>query len=143
MATESTKDPFVRKVVDIYNGHRVEAFDELLTDDCVLVRNGIEALGREAVKEVLAKLYRAFPDIVYVIDDVIVSGDKMALRWHGTGTHRGDYFGIPPTGRSIGYDGITLYERRDDRVARIWVSANMLGVMRNLGAGAPQPEARV
>ena len=139
MALDSTKDQFVRKVVDTYNGHRLEPFDALFTDDCVLMRNGVEAVGREAVKNVLAKLYRAFPDIEYVIDDVIVSGDKIALRWHGNATHRGDYFGIPPTGKNVGYDGITLYQLRGDRIARIWVSANMLGVVRDLGA--PQPEA--
>src|SRR5437763_9031007 len=84
-------DPFVRKVVATYNSRRVEAFDELLTEDCVLMRNGVEALGRDAVKGVLANLYRAFPDIEYTVDDVLVSGDKMALRWHGSGTHRGPY----------------------------------------------------
>ena len=140
MIPDVDKDPFLKKIVAAYNGHKLEAFDELLTDDCVLVRNGVEALGRDAVKGVLAKLYRAFPDIEYVIDDVIVSGNKLGLRWHGTGTHQGDYFGIPPTGRSLQYDGITLYELRGDKIARIWVSANMLGVVRDLAAGA-EPRA--
>jgi steroid delta-isomerase-like uncharacterized protein len=140
MIPDVTKDPFLKKLVAAYNGHKPDAFDELFTDDCVLMRNGVEALGRDAVKGVLAKLYKAFPDIEYVIDDVIVSGDKVGLRWHGTGTHKGDYFGIPPSGRPLQYDGITLYELRGGKVARIWVSANMLAVVRDLGAGA-QPRA--
>lgn len=140
MIPDVTKDPFLKKIVAAYNGHAVEAFDELLTDDCVLTRNGVEALGRDQVKKVLAKLYRAFPDIEYAIDDVIVSGDKIGLRWHGTGTHRGDYFGIPATGRPLQYDGITLYQLRGDKIARIWVSANMLGVLRDLTVGA-EPRA--
>jgi steroid delta-isomerase-like uncharacterized protein len=140
MIPDVTKDPFLKKLVAAYNGHKPDAFDELCTDDCVLMRNGVEALGRDAVKGVLAKLYKAFPDIEYVIDDVIVSGDKVGFRWHGTGTHKGDYFGIPPSGRPLQYDGITLYELRGGKVARIWVSANMLGVVRDLGAGA-QPRA--
>ena len=135
-------DPFVGRVIDIYNGHRVEAFDELLTEDCVLVRNGAEASGREAIKKVLANLYRAFPDIEYSVDDVLVAGDKMALRWQGRGTHRGEYQGVPASGRRVTYDGITIYELRGNRIARIWVSTNVLGVMRSLQTGAPQPEAR-
>lgn len=135
-------DPFVRRVIDIYNGHRVEAFDELLTEDCVLVRNGAEASGREAIKKVLDNLYRAFPDIEYTVDDVLVAGDKMALRWQGRGTHRGEYQGMAPSGRRVTYDGITLYELRGNRIARIWVATNVLGVMRSLQAQAPQPEAR-
>ena len=137
---DSLRNPFVRKVVDTYNGHRVEAFDELLTDDCVLVRNGVEAVGREEVKRVLANLYSAFPDIEYTVDDVLVSDEKMALRWHGQGTHLGEYLGLAASGRPVSYDGITVYELRGDRVARIFVSANLLGLVRTL-LSSPQPEA--
>jgi len=137
---DSLRNPFVRKVVDTYNGHRVEAFDELLTDDCVLVRNGVEAVGREEVKRVLANLYSAFPDIEYTVDDVLVSDEKMALRWHGQGTHLGEYLGLAASGRPVSYDGITVYELRGDRVARIFVSANLLGLVRTL-LSSPQPKA--
>ena len=135
-------DGFVRKVIDIYNSHDVKRFDDLLADDCVLVRNGVEARGKEEVKRVLAKLYSAIPDIEYRIEDVVAAGDKLALRWSGRGTHRGEYMGVPPTGRQLSYDGITVYERRGDRLQRIWVSANLLGLTRELTARKPQPEAR-
>jgi uncharacterized protein (TIGR02246 family) len=144
MPLDPKKEAFVKKIVGVYNGHKVEAFDEILTDDCVLVRNGAEASGKQAIKEVLAKLYKAFPDIEYEIDDVLVAGDKLALRWSGHGTHKGDYFGIAPTNREASYDGITLYELKGDKIARIWVSTNIFGLLRDLGAKATmeQPEAR-
>lgn len=136
-------EAFLRKVIDIYNSHDVARFDELLTDDCVLVRNGVEARGKDAVKRILSKLYRAVPDIEYRIDDVVAAGDKLALRWSGRGTHRGEYMGIAATGRVLTYDGITVYERRGERLQGIWVSANLLGLMRQLMERAPaQPEAR-
>ena len=94
-------DPFLRKVLDTYNSRRPDAFDGLLTEECTLVRDGAEARGREAVKRVLAQLYRAIPDLEYRIDDAVSSGDKVAIRWEGRGTHRGEYFGIPPTGSAI------------------------------------------
>jgi steroid delta-isomerase-like uncharacterized protein len=138
----SDLDGFVRKVIDVYNSHDLARFDALITDDCVLVRNGIEARGREEVKRVLAKIYSAMPDIEYRIDDVIASGDKLALRWSGSGTHRGEYLGVPATGRVLSYDGITVYERRGDLLQRIWVTANLIGLLRQLTARAPsQPEA--
>jgi steroid delta-isomerase-like uncharacterized protein len=132
---------FVRRVIDIYNSHQPDQFDGLLTQDCVLTRNGVESNGREEIKRVLAKLYRAFPDIEYRIEDAIGAGDKLGLRWQGHGTHRGEYLGFAPTGREVSYDGITIYELRGDKVARIWVSADMLGLLRTLSAviGA-QPE---
>src|SRR5215831_14443027 len=122
--TES--NPFLRKVLATYNSRRPEAFDALLTEDCTLIRDGAEARGREAVKRVLTQLYRAVPDLEYRIDDAISSGDKVAIRWEGHGTHRGEYLGVAPTGSPMSYAGITLYEMRGDRVARIWVSTNLL-----------------
>jgi steroid delta-isomerase-like uncharacterized protein len=140
---ESEIGDFVRKVIDIYNSHDITRFEELLTDDCVLVRNGIEARGKDEVKRVLAKLYSAIPDIEYHIDDVVSAGDKLALRWSGRGTHRGEYMGVPATGRPLIYDGITVYQLKGKRLQRIWVSANLLGLMREMTTRAPtQPEAR-
>lgn len=143
MPLDPTKaDPFLRRVLDAYNGRRPDAFDALLTEDCVLVRNGVEASGREEVKRVLAKVYRAFPDIEYRIDDAVAAGDKMAIRWHGHATHRGEYLGVPPTGSTVSYDGITFYEMRGDQIARLWVSADLLGLLRRLSEAArPSPEA--
>jgi predicted ester cyclase len=56
----------------------------------------------------------------------------MAIRWEGHGTHRSDYMGISATGRPMSYAGITFYELRGDRVARIWVSTNLLERLREL-----------
>jgi steroid delta-isomerase-like uncharacterized protein len=141
MATTPTEtSPFLRKLLDVYNSRRPEEFDTLFTEDCVLVRNGVEARGRPAVKEVLAKLYRAFPDIEYEIEDAVVAGDKTAIRWRGHGTHRGEYVGIPPTGLDVDYDGMTMFEVRGDKIARLWVSADMLGLARRLGARAAAGE---
>jgi steroid delta-isomerase-like uncharacterized protein len=125
-------DPFVQRVIDAYNGRALEAFDTLLTDDVILVRDAEKAHGRDEFKAVLSRLFRAFPDLRYQIDDVVVSGDRMVLRWEGRGTHQGEYLGIQGTGRPITYRGITLYELRGGRIARAWVSADLLSLLRNL-----------
>jgi steroid delta-isomerase-like uncharacterized protein len=130
-------DPVLRRVLDTYNSHRVEAFDALLTSDCVLVRDGAEARGRDAVKLVLAPLYRAIPDLEYRIDDAITSGDKTAIRWEGHGTLRGEYLGIRPTGTTVSYGGITFFELRGDRIARIWVSTNLAQQLRMVAEASP------
>jgi steroid delta-isomerase-like uncharacterized protein len=144
MPSDPTKaNPFLRKVLDTYNGRRLEAFDALLTEDCVLDRDGDEARGREAVKRVLGQLYRAIPDLEYRLDDAISSGDKTAIRWEGHGTHRGEYLGMPPTGRALSYGGITFFETRGDRIAHIWVSTNLGAQLRSLASQPTpsQPEA--
>lgn len=128
-------DSFVQRVVDAYNSRTLEAFDSLLTDDVVLVRDEEKAHGRDEFKAVLARVKRAFPDLRYRVDDAVVSGDKMALRWEARGTHQGEYLGVQGSGRPISYTGITLYELRDGRIARVWVSADLLSLLRRLDVG--------
>jgi steroid delta-isomerase-like uncharacterized protein len=137
-------DPSVQRILDAYNGRASEAFDALLTDDVVLVRNEVKGRGRDAFKAVVAKLWEAFPDLQYRIDDAVVTSDRIAMRWQASGTHRGEYFGVKPTGRTIGYSGITLYELRDGRIARAWVAADLLTLLRGLleERAKPGPEAR-
>ena len=130
MATEM--DAFVKRLVNAYNQRSLDEFDSLLTDDVVLVRDEEKAHGRDEFKAVLRRLQRAFPDIQYRIDDVIVAGDRIALRWEARGTHRDDYLGVPATGRPVSYTGVTIYELRDGRIARIWVAADLLSLLRRL-----------
>lgn len=138
MPDPTEASPFLRRVLDTYNSHRPDAFDALLSEDCALVRDGVEARGREAIKRVLAQLYRAVPDLEYRIDDAVSSGEKVAIRWEGRGTHRGDYLGIPATGSAMSYFGITFFETRGDQITRIWVSTNLLERLRCL-AEVAQP----
>src|SRR5215831_12355103 len=81
---------FVQRLVDAYNKRTLDEFDALLTDDVVLVRDEEKAHGREEFKAVLDRLQRAFPDIQYRIDETIVAGDRIVLRWQARGTHRGE-----------------------------------------------------
>jgi steroid delta-isomerase-like uncharacterized protein len=128
-------EPFVQRLIDAYNGRALDAFDSLLTDDVVLVRDEEKAHGRDEFKAVLARLRRAFPDLQYRIVDVVSAGDRMALRWEGRGTHQGEYLGLQGTGRTVSYSGITWYELRDGRIARAWVAADLLSLLRRLQGG--------
>ena len=142
MPDPTETNPYLRKVLAAYNSRRTESFDALLTEDCTLIRDGAEARGREAVKRVLGALYGAVPDLEYRINDAISAGDKIAIRWEGRGTFRGAYQGVPPTGSEFSYAGITIYEKRGDLIARIWVSTNLLEQLRRASVLAPRTESQ-
>lgn len=125
------RNELVKRLVDAYN-NKFEDFDALLTDDVVLVRDEEKAHGREEFKKVLTRLQKAFPDLQYKIDDTIVAGDRIILRWEGRGTHKGEYLGVPATGRAASYTGITIYELKGDKVAKIFVAADLLSLLRRL-----------
>ena len=69
-----------------------------------------------------------------VVDDVMADGDKVALRWHAEGTHRGELPGLAPTGKRASATGITIYQWRDGKVVEAWTQWDNLGLARQLGA---------
>ena len=94
----------------------------------------IEATGAQALKHVWATLLRAYPDLHVTAEDVIAEGDKLVSRNTVTGTHRGQYMGIPPTGRSVTYNEIFIARFVNGRIAETWGVVDVLSQMRQLGA---------
>jgi steroid delta-isomerase-like uncharacterized protein len=109
--------------------------DELVAPDA-LIRTPlpIEATGAELLKAVFGRLHRAFPDLHIAIEDVIAEGDKVVIRNTVTGTHQGEYMGLPPTGRSITYKEIFIFRVVDGRVVETWGVVDVLSQLRQLGA---------
>lgn len=112
-----------------------KTIDELVEPDA-LIRTPlpIEATGAELLKEVFAGLHRAFPDLHVTVEDVIAEEDKVVARDTVIGTHRGEYMGIPPTGKSITYNEIFIARFADGRIAETWGVVDVLSQMRQLGA---------
>jgi steroid delta-isomerase-like uncharacterized protein len=94
----------------------------------------MDATGTQALKQVWAVLLRAFPDLHVAVEDVIAEGDKVVCRNTATGTHRGEYRGLPPTGKSVRYNEIFIFRFIDGRIAEIWGVVDVASQMRQLGA---------
>lgn len=109
--------------------------DEVVQPDA-LIRTPlpIEATGAELLKEVFGRLLRAFPDLHITIEDMIAEADKVVARDTVTGTHQGEYMGLPPTGKSITYNEIFICRFADGRIAETWGVVDVLSQMRQLGA---------
>jgi steroid delta-isomerase-like uncharacterized protein len=102
----------------------------------------IEATGAELLKEVFGTLHRAFPDLHITIEDLIAEGDKVVARNTVTGTHQGEYMGLPRTGRSITYNEIFIVRFTGGRIAETWGVVDVLSQLRQLGAlpGGSRPD---
>jgi steroid delta-isomerase-like uncharacterized protein len=109
--------------------------DELVEPDA-LIRTPlpIGVTGAEALKEVFTRLHRAYPDLHVAIEDLIAEEDKVVSRNVVTGTHRGEYLGIPPTGKSVMYEEIFIFRLRNGLIAETWGVVDVLSQMRQLGA---------
>ena len=112
-----------------------KTIDEVVEPD-VLIRTPlpVEATGAEALKEVFSRLHRAFPDLHVSVEDVIAEGDRIAARNSVTGTHQGDYMGIPPTGRRVTYNEMFIVRFVDGRIAETWGVVDVFSQMKQLGA---------
>jgi steroid delta-isomerase-like uncharacterized protein len=108
--------------------------DEVVEPD-VLIRTPlpIGATGAQALKQVWAVLLRAFPDLHVAVEDVIAEGDKVVCRNTVTGTHQGEYRGLPPTGRPVTYNEIFIVRFAGGRIAEIWGVVDVFSQMRQLG----------
>jgi len=87
----------------------------------------------------IVRLFRAaFPDQWWQIEDLIAEGDRVVARTTMRGTHRGDFFGIPATGRAVTLPGVHVMRVADGKIAEHWGSNDDLGLLRQIGA-LPEP----
>jgi steroid delta-isomerase-like uncharacterized protein len=89
--------------------------------------------GREGFKSQWRKWRKAFPDLHFEVVDLIAEGDKVLTRWVLTGTHQGEFLGIPATGRSIRVSGMSLDRIEDGLVAEGFDGWDALGLRQQLG----------
>ncbi len=92
----------------------------------------------EALAHFLATWRAAFPDLQITVEDMIAEGDRVAARWTLRGTHRGDFLGVPATGRQVTVAGMEFYRLADGQIAERWAVVDIAGLLRQL---APPPPA--
>ena len=89
--------------------------------------------GREGVR-IWSTIFRnAFPDMRATADDVIVEDDKVVERFTASGTFKGEFMGIPPTGKSGSTTGINIFRVANGKIVEHWGNSDDLGMMQRLG----------
>jgi steroid delta-isomerase-like uncharacterized protein len=89
--------------------------------------------GRATWRQGAELMKRAFPDFHAQIEDIFGAGDRVAVRLTMTGTHEGEYLGIPATGRRVTYVSHEIYRVEDDLIAEEWICSDTAGLLRQLG----------
>ena len=90
--------------------------------------------GLAGLKDVLQGMRAGFPDIVFSIQEQITEGDKVVSRFEWTGTHDGDFLGVPATGRAVRVWGIVIDRLEAGRIKDTRIIMDTLGLMIQLGA---------
>jgi steroid delta-isomerase-like uncharacterized protein len=93
---------------------------------------------REAMRAAGVMIRAAFPDWHSDLGFYVAEGDLVVEHFTASGTHQGEIFGVPPSGRTVSLPGINIWRVRDGRITERWGCLNELGLMRQLGL-APAP----
>ncbi len=91
------------------------------------------APDREGLKAILHAMRSAFPDLRMTVEDVVAEGDRVVQRRRYEGTHKGELFGIPATGKSVNVSQITISRVADGKFAEEWAETDFLGMLQQLG----------
>lgn len=84
----------------------------------------------------VANFRTAVPDLQVHNEDVIISGDKIVLRWTATGTQQGKMFGHAPTGAPLSYSGMDILRVQDGKIAERWIEYDLVTLRRQVEAAA-------
>lgn len=112
----------------------LDALDDLVASDYV-EHDAVpgQLPGIEALKQVASQSLAAFPDVRFVVEDIIAEGNKVVARYTMHGTHQAELVGIPPTGKQITVSGIDIVRFVDGKVKERWGNLDELGMMQQLG----------
>ena len=109
------------------NEQRFEVLEEIVDPNVGLDPAAYsEMTGIPQVQQMLGELLGAFPDAAYTIEDTLVDGDRVVMRWTANGTHGGDYAGIASTGNPMRWSGIHFFHFACGRITGVWAEADLL-----------------
>ena len=131
---DSSMSEFLNGLLTAWNAHDVRAVADHYAPDYeeIDVARAQPQFGPDTVRRTLLYYLRAFPDFAITFDETIVNGERLAMYWTWTGTHRGTFMNIPATGHRVMVRGsslVTLQNGKIQRALRIW---DLAGLLRDL-----------
>lgn len=129
---------------EIWNKVNFDAADDLVAPNFMLYlpTNPEPLQGPEGLKQWAKTVYTAFPDMYYQLEDEIAEGNTVVTRWKFSGTHKGAFQVIPPSGKQVTMMGISIFRITDSKITEDRAVEDTLGLLQQIGAipspGQPQ-----
>ena len=135
-ALAGSAEALLRRITDeIWNRRRIELVDELIAEDFVdhVDMPGLPPGGRARYRASVAATHRAFPDYHEAIDFVVADADRAVSYVTLTGTHQGDLYGLPPSGKRVEYRALGILRFANGQAVERWGIGDSLTMMGQLG----------
>lgn len=124
----------IRQYFELHNQKDLQKIESMVTPKHRFYFSGTPPMDWNGHKQFLTSMFNAFPDLHFTIEDILAEGDKVAFRLALTGTHKGTFQGIPPTGRKISFGGTAIGTIVDGKLEENRAHADIKGLMQQLGA---------
>lgn len=120
---------------EVWNRGQLDVLDELLAPDYVNHSSSLpdSPRGPSGVKPIVTAMRKAFPDLHYTIEKIVIGPDAVAVRTRMSGTFTGDLFGLPPTGKRFEVTQMTMEEFLDGKIVAHWRNTDELAMLKQLG----------
>jgi steroid delta-isomerase-like uncharacterized protein len=141
--SEENKEKARRLMEEAFGQGKTEVIDEVLHSDFVCYDPNSESgeiRGVDTIKGEIEYFRSAVPDLTYTVEDQVAEGDKVVSRWKASGTHQGEFFGVPGSGNRIEMSGIQIDRFAESgKMVEEWPEYDLLGAMKQIGA-IPEPQ---
>ena len=135
MAAETNK-VVMRRFLEFINTASESLAQELISPDAIFhVPGSPEPMrGPAGYLAIIGMMRGGFPDIQWTLEEIVAEGDKVAARFTMRGTHRGTFFGVPPTGKTIAVQAMNIYRLSGGQFVEEHGQPDMLGLLQQIGA---------
>jgi len=126
-----------RWIEEGFNRQNLAVVDELIAEQFSV--NG-QTIGRDGLRMSMSRYLMGFPDLRVTIDDILAEGSKVGVWYTAEGTHRGEFEGIPATGKRVKWSGFDLLTVEHGKITQARFISDLFGLMTQLGAQPQSPE---
>jgi len=133
------KELFGRLYHSIWNERRMEFIPLVIADTHALGDPTVSGrgVGPESYQRQVERFLTGLPDLRFDVEETISEGEKLVVSWTITGTHRGEFLGVPPTNRRVVFSGITINQIRNGKIIESTVIWDGLGLLEQFGIEMP------
>jgi steroid delta-isomerase-like uncharacterized protein len=132
---EHNKEVVLRNQAEVWSKGNLDILQELYTPDFVChFIVGPDWHGYDGIREAVSSHRRSFPDWTEHVEDIVAEGDRVVTRFRSRGTQKGEFEGIPPTGRTVEVSEVAIFRLENGRIAEQWGFPDAMGLMRQLTA---------
>lgn len=117
---------------EVWNQKKLDVIDEIFANDFSIYVADLIVNDKKTLKDFINTWLTSFPDIYHEIDDIIATENKIALRFHGKGTHKKRFLDISPTNKPFSYTGMNFIYFEKGKIKKLWLNSDMYELVNHL-----------